>query len=164
MSSVVIQDGNYINAPHYSGRGDVEILFGKANVEKWADVDNENSTAFIANRIAWANHQAWAYINARLEGGIYSVPFEPPFPPIIVEMSARHAGVLLYDSRGLEDTETTDHLYTNHRDRVAEMLTQILAGQLKLNLPTREHAPKVVIQDLEPRVSTGDWFRRFRNR
>lgn len=130
---IIIEEGEYTNRPYYSDSNDVKMLYGENNVIKWADLDGNCSNAFIMNRIAWANAQAYTYINARLRGGVYKIPFEDPYPLEIVELSARWAGVLLYESRGLADAaENTNHMLVTHKNRVIRELNEIRAGLLRI--------------------------------
>jgi phage gp36-like protein len=121
--------------PMYAESKDIELIFGRSNVRKWADVENTESAYEIDQRICWALSEARAYIDDRLRGGRYTIPFTDP-PTRIVSMSARYAGVLLYDSRGITDMSEDGkpkHQLSAHRDMVEKFLDQILSGKIRLD-------------------------------
>lgn len=113
----------------YSTRSDVEEIFGKTNIKKWADMDNDDVTTDIEARITAAILYADAEINDRLRGGPYTLPFTS-VPTTIIRLSATMAAVWLHDLRGNEDE--TDQM-EGHRKRVQTMLSQILSRGLRLN-------------------------------
>jgi phage gp36-like protein len=90
---------------YYAERTDVELAFGQTNVSKWADVNNDEDADDIETRICWALSNGHAYINDRLNGGPYAIPFELPYPTQIILCTAYFAGAFLYDSRGVTDME-----------------------------------------------------------
>lgn len=131
----------------YCDRDDVEMVFGATNVEKWADVDNDEDATKIADRIDWAIEEASERIDTRMRGGLYEVPFSVPYPRTIVTLVARLAGITLYDARGITDPETPDAL-TPHRDLVEKGIGELLSGKARLDLtPATRQYPTVV--DLE---------------
>lgn len=115
----------------YSVRTDSEDIFGPANLSKWADLQNDDDADEIAARIAWAIQEAYEQINARLYQCKYTVPFEATYDPIIVTLSARLVGVLLYDNRKLIDSPEVDQMQ-NHRRMVEDTYSKIHGGQIKL--------------------------------
>lgn len=119
----------------YSDRDDVEMIFGATNVAKWADLDNDEDDGKIDARVEWACEEATDRIDGRLRGGPYEVPFDgSSVPRTIVTLSARLAGVLLYDGRGVTDEEAEDRV-TPHRKLVETGIAEILAGKVRLDLP-----------------------------
>lgn len=120
---------------YYATKHDIELIYGKTNVEKWADIDNNEIINDIAARINWALMQAHNYCNDRLVGSPYTIPFVLPYPVRVTETVARHAGVLLYDARGLVDaTDNQDgkDTMTVHRKTVDDFYKRLLADQIRL--------------------------------
>lgn len=115
----------------YSTRADSNQIFGKYNIDRWADLGNNENDDEITDRITWAIQEAYDQINARLKGCRYVVPFVATIDPIIVTLSARLTGVLLYDNRKLVDTPEFDEVM-NHRKMVEHVYKQIHGGQLTL--------------------------------
>jgi len=115
----------------YSTKAQSERIYGKSNILRWADMNNNEDEDEILDRIEWAIQEAYDQINARLKSCRYTVPFESPIDPVIITLSARLAGVLLYDNRRLVDIPEFDEaLY--HRTQVERMYKQIHGGQLSL--------------------------------
>jgi len=130
----------------YAVRANVEQIFGKDNVKKWADIENSRVSADIDAQVTWALDQANVDIDARLLGGPYSIPFVEPPEALITNIAARRAGINLYDSRQIEDTddENKDGL-TRHRNAVDSVIRAILAGTARLAIPTVSKSyPEVV--------------------
>jgi hypothetical protein len=127
--------GPEYNPSHYCKRSDIENVFGPHNVSAWSDIENRSDPAFIASRIAWAIQAATNEINDRLRGGAYELPFAP-IPETIRTVAATLAGVMLYESRGIEDVEESTgkplHKLHWHRNRVEKILTEIRSGIRKL--------------------------------
>lgn len=131
----------------YAERTDVELIFGRTNIYKWADVDNEEDDDFVAQRICWALQESYAYFNDRLRSGPYTIPFSTP-PARVISMSARWAGVILYDARGISDTsddKQPKHQLSAHRDMVVKFLNELLSSKARLDLEENGHSyPEVV--------------------
>jgi len=118
----------------YSVQSDTEDIFGPDNVSKWADLNNNKVATEISARITWAILEAKEQIDARLYGCKYSVPFilvESVYDPIIVTLSARLTGVLLYDNRRLIDIQDIDEVM-NYRKMVEQTIVKIHGGLVKL--------------------------------
>lgn len=133
--------------PMYAARTDIELIFGRTNVQKWADLDNEEDQDFISSRICWALAESRAAFDDRLRGGPYTVPFEEPYPRQIIVMSARLAGVILYDSRGVADSADEDnpnHALTMHRKMVEKFFQKVLGDQIRLDQEHTVNTPSVV--------------------
>lgn len=118
----------------YATRSDIELIFGKANVIKWADVDNNNNKLDILDRITWALESATAFFDNRLRRGPYVIPFVDDLDLEVVNHCARLAGVMLYESRGYEDTENTDgsHKLSPHRRIVNHFIAGVLSGRISI--------------------------------
>lgn len=132
----------------YSVKADSEQIFGKTNILKWADLNNNKNEVEISARITWAIQEAYDEINARLKGCRYTVPFVTTYDPIIVTLSARLTGVLLYDNRMLVDNPDTDELIF-HRRQVERVYKQIHGGQLSLvnYTPIAVRYPQAITMD-----------------
>lgn len=131
----------------YATKGDVENIFGATNIGKWADLDNDEDGDKIEARIEWALSLAESRINSKLRHGPYQIPFEcagsgsssgsggtPDVPLEIIDITARDAGVALYDGRRITDSpEDNDDELSTHRKSVKTTIKQILAGQLRLD-------------------------------
>jgi hypothetical protein len=119
----------------YCVRKDIELIYGKTNVKTWADVDNNGILQDITDRVDWAIENSYHQINDILLGGPYIVPFEEPFPIQIITESARLAGVMLYDSRGITDFSEDGkplHQLAYHRNMTDQFIKKILARQIRL--------------------------------
>lgn len=139
--------------PSYSDRAGLELVFGKSNVEKWADVNNDENAADVDARVTWALEQGYEYVNDRLRDGPYAIPFTLPAPATIKLLNERFAGVLLYESRGVTDVDGQGkpmHALAYHRDWVEKTIAQIFARQLRLNLtPQVTTYPQVLREEDE---------------
>lgn len=119
----------------YATRTDVEAIYGANNVERWADIDNDGDEDHIEARITWALGVAEDKLNNRLKSsGKYDIPFDEPVDSELTEMTARFAGVLLYESRGLTDTENDDgrNVLTGHRKQVDQFVKDVNSGKVRL--------------------------------
>ena len=134
----------------YSTRSDSNQIFGKMNIDRWADLDNLEKNEDILTRINWAITEAYDQINARLSGCRYTVPFEATIDPVIVTLSARLVGVLLYDLRKLVDSPEFDEM-SWHRRVIERTYKQIHGGQLTLVNYTRLSVayPQAITMDEE---------------
>lgn len=143
----------------YAERVDIEFIFGADNVKKWADLDNDENDVKIANRIDEALNLATVYIDDRLRGGPYKIPFTTEgdgsssshtnVPRQILDACARYAGVKLYESRGITDfnreAEEVDHQLSPHIIAVKRFLNNVMAGVVRLDTKIiATQIPKVV--------------------
>lgn len=121
----------------YCTRSDIEAVFGRTNVAKWADLDNDGTNAKIDARIAVAIEAATREVNNRLRGGVYAVPVLGD-DGTIREIAATLAGCWLYDIRGYQDynpeTGAPEHRYAPIRRRAEADLAAIRTGQLVVSL------------------------------
>jgi len=123
---------------------DVEMLFGETNVDKWADLDNDEDALKIAARIEWAIEEADNRIDTRMRGALYTIPFADPAPRTIETLSARLAGIALYDGRGITDQEMDDRMAA-HRKLVETTFGELISGKIRLDLtPTTGLYPRNV--------------------
>lgn len=141
----------------YCSRTDIEKIFGKANVLRWASLDNNEDADTIDERISNVCNFATEYVNSRLTFGRYVVPF-PSVPTLIVYMTAMFAGVQLHDGRVvINDRDAKDSVFRPRRD-FDRYIRQIQKGQLKLLDPTTETALEVRGRNVPATVTerTGD--------
>lgn len=148
----------------YSVANDLYQRFGTKNVRLWADLDNDQVTADIDERIEWAIGQADAQINSILgEKGRYMVPIvlldSTDTPNILTEISAALAGVRLYEARGIADFDPNTgqpiHRLIWHKRFAEDSLKKIIKGDLVLGAVLRTNvatlAPEVVSDTIAQR-------------
>ena len=85
----------------YSSRANIETLFGVANVEQWADLDNDRCGSKIRARINEAIIQADEEVDMALRDGPYDELPLDPVPEYIKKIAATLAGVNLFEARGV---------------------------------------------------------------
>jgi hypothetical protein len=124
IGSVLFTD----SGSYYCSRADVELVFGIANVSKWADLDNEENATFIANRITTMIALAHEQLEDAIRHSSYDLPFDP-IPVAVTYHTACLAGVLLYESRGEMDAEDEagNHRLTPFRRRWQSFVKQLLS-------------------------------------
>lgn len=127
----------------YCTSADLYQAFGEANINRWADLDNEGDITTIAARITWAIALACEYIDSKLVTGHYVVPFTT-VPKLVVHLNALYAGILLYDARLIVDTDKDQ--VSRQRKTFNNWIRQIQRGQLKL--VDTSGAP-LTVQDLQ---------------
>jgi hypothetical protein len=113
----------------------MELIFGIANVTKWADLNNTSDTSFITNRITTMIALAHEMTNDTLRAGAYTVPVVSPIPYSLSYHTACLAGVLLYESRGEVDSEDENgnHRLTPFRRRWDAYMKKVLGQGIVLN-------------------------------
>jgi phage gp36-like protein len=131
----------------YCTRAHLEKFFASADIRKWADRNNTLSAVEIEAAVTDAIEEATAYIDDRLRGGRYVIPFTAPAPRLIQDLCRKWAGCLLYAPRGSSDTDENgmpiDRLQ-GIRGEVETRLRQLRAGQITLDVEGTEHVPAVV--------------------
>ena len=120
----------------YATRNDLNRVFGKDNIDRWADPENSGSDpAWITERINWACEIGSANFEGRLAEGPYAIPIEMDgnndYPPMVVLIVASIAGVTLYDTRRVADSDGNDQV-AQQRKNFELFIRQIMRGQLKL--------------------------------
>lgn len=133
----------------YATRTDMDNVFGSDNINKWANVNGNSNAIEITGRVAWALEQATAEINDELFLGPYEIPFTAPIPLQVVRQCATFAGVLLYEARGVADSEDDQdgaHKLRLHRKNVMRFLGRIVSGRIRFaGVTLRTHFPKAII-------------------
>lgn len=119
--------------PNFCVKSDVEAQYGRVNINKWADLDNDKNIQTINNRVEWACGNATDYLIGRLIQRRYNLPFEV-VPNRIKFLSALFSGILLYDGRLVRDNENRDEL-SRVRKEFLKGIREILNGQFILTNP-----------------------------
>lgn len=133
----------------YSVRADIEVRFSKGNIAKWADLDDDGVLADIESRITAAITYADAVIDARLRGGPYTIPFvASTLPELILDASAKLAGVWLYEARGVTDWDVESgkpqHQLHFQKNEVMKLLKELMVGRVRLDLTFTTSIPEVI--------------------
>lgn len=146
----------------YCTAQDVYSLFGRSNVDKWADLENtrvrSEMDARIAVAIAWASEE----VDDKLRGGPYLLPVGTgsgvppsgsfPVPKTIMDVAARLAGVWLYEARGIEDVDAEGralHKMSWHKNRAYQVLAEVRNGTRRLAITALTTFPEAVSMDDE---------------
>lgn len=130
-----------------AARIDVERIFGPTNVRNWADLESRRDEDHIAGRIEWSLELAESKVMARMRLGPYRIPLEAPVDPVVVDLVARMAGVLLYDSRGSADGDGETNTISPHRKQVDETIRAIMAGQIRISHERSKSYPAAGAQE-----------------
>lgn len=142
--------GSSLPSDVYCAREDVEALYGKANVLRWADLDNNQDTADIDARELRGRIEAYTEINSVMRNKRYTIPFTAPFPYELRQVAAIYSGLWLYESRGSVDTDDegrTVHRYALKRKEFYRKLQAIATGSRDMEgqvLVSLRSAPSVV--------------------
>lgn len=134
----------------YCTTDDLEQKWGATNLDKWADLDNDQDAVKMAARKAKAIEVASESVNDQLRGGPYVIPFSdaPATPILIVEVACQLAGVWLYENRGVQDYNTEDgspvHRLSWHKKDARKKLLQLKAGTVKINATSYTAIPEKV--------------------
>ena len=124
----------------YSTRADVELIYGRDNVSKWADVNNNGDLKEITARVTFSIKSADDFIEDALRSGPYVVPlvFIAPATALsqtIINLSAMKAGFVLYSSRGIVDAADSEkNQLAPQLKKVMTTIRTILDGRLTLLL------------------------------
>lgn len=111
---------------------DLYNVFGRVNINSWADADNLTEEDSIDARIEWAIEQAANYITAKLARK-YKVEDWTTFPAIVKDLVVRRAGVELYRTpRGMTDGSDMSQTIGMFDQDIENRLNLILAGALIL--------------------------------
>jgi hypothetical protein len=141
-------DGDYL-----SNKRDVEYIFGKANVARWSNPDNEEDYSEGEDRIDQANKYAESEFLGRMLEGPYSIDdIRTIKPSMCVTICASLAGSWLYDTRRVVDASPESDEIGAQRKNANRWIQEIMSGKLKLYDPatyeplskTAENSPRVV--------------------
>jgi hypothetical protein len=136
-------------------------LFGKDNIKKWCRF-GEDTEDDVQARVVGFMLDADEFIDQYLYGGVVEVPFPrgDDLPRIIRTAANTLAGVLCYESRGIDDEGETGKV-SPQRQRVMRLLTAIKTGAYTLPgaVPYTPIAGGSDIQTLENRYIDWDAWR-----
>lgn len=128
----------------YATEADMINLFGRTNIRTWADLENRDNQVDIDARVAWALSTAEDWVNDRLRYGPYEIPFTEPVVSAIRDLTARQAGVLLYSTRGIADTDAGQKpLLVEHKKYIEMTVRDIMKKKLRLDLTSKKCYPAV---------------------
>jgi phage gp36-like protein len=133
----------------YSTEAHLKLVYGKANIQKWADADNNLNASERSARIAWAIESADEHINARLRLRGWTIPFTST-PVLIRDISAMLAGAKLYEfPRGIVDGDEADSAVAERKVQAETMLDDIVRGYLKLDVDNTCNSMPFVVKEGE---------------
>lgn len=125
----------------YITRETLELIFGQANIQRWADLDGDRNDDKIRNRINFAIQTASAYIETILRGRNYtSVTVDDSVKRLIAQIAALH----LYDAREIIDGDPAADRMSVVRQQVDEYLGKIRRGEITLKGERTKATPAVV--------------------
>ena len=121
----------------YCVDSDLDLAFGRDNVRKWADANNNRLETEVVARKLWARQAATDELDASLAASEYQFPLDDaePYPGLLVRMCAYLAGVLLYESRGVTDVDAEgrpQHSLMWFRRRVEQFIKDLHGRRIKL--------------------------------
>jgi len=106
------------------------ITFGRDNINKWADLDNDGDDATIANRIEYAITWAEAHFTSLVCKGRTL-----PVSPVVDDVIARLAGIWLYDSRGIAEEDAEKSPIAHHRKYCEKWMKAYLEQGVNFDKP-----------------------------
>lgn len=131
----------------YAQFEDVCQIYGRTNVNKWADLDSRQSQVDIDARIKWALETSYAELHDRLRGGPLALPVASPYPRTLVRLQAMMTGLWLYESRGVQDADESKHQLMWHRKEVSRLIMDIHAGKLRFDTSDAPGNIPIVVLD-----------------
>ena len=132
----------------YCTRKDVERVFGRLNVSQWADLDANEDSEEIQDRIDYNIAQAGNQVNGDLGSSPYGTPFEDPYPDVIIYLTAIQTGVLLYMGRRIV-TDDSENQVSAQQGLYQTIVDKINADTFKLlNVTRKSTKPIKVVKDL----------------
>ena len=130
----------------YLDRDTLELIFGKANIKRWADLDGDGDEAKITDRIKYAIQSASDFIETILRGKNYDlVDVDDSIKRLIAQIAALN----LYDAREIIDGDPTSDKLSIVRQQVDEYIGKIRRGEITLKGKRTTSTPKVVPYDDE---------------
>lgn len=112
-------------------RKTLEMTFGRDNISKWADLDNNGDEADMELRIAYALAWAESHFLSMLEG-----IETPPSCPAVDDVKVKFAGIWLYESRGITEQDATTSPIAHHRKYCYEWMNGYLKSAIRFTTPT----------------------------
>lgn len=148
-----IQASAAVQDPQWTSREELERVFGKTSVARWADVDNTGNKEEVEERIEYAVEWATVDAKSRLAGSPAGTIVDPP-------INLRHAvtqlaGVQLYTSRGVKDNgddREGRHRLLQHKRDAEAFFRRINAGTIRLQgtTPVTTYPVAVAPQIFDP--------------
>lgn len=118
---------------YWTSETELEDMFGTENVRTWADLENEDDAATIMRRkrwaIQWATDEARSHLARTRYAGLDCAP------AVLRQATTRLAGVLLYESRGVQDADgegNPQHRLRWHRAEAEKFFRRVKADQVYL--------------------------------
>lgn len=105
-------------------------VFGKSNIDQWADLDNTQNDGIISSRIAWAIATTEAEIRSMLERGPYAWA-DISTHPVVKQMVGIKAGLLLYTPRAVALEKDQANPLRGYEKLIKEMIQRVHSGNLK---------------------------------
>lgn len=136
-------------------RAMVEMIYGAANVARWADADNLDNQTTITNRIAWAIYRADLYVEGKLSL-LYTVPMNP-IPALVSEWIAERAGIELYISpRGLVEGSDETAVMESRIAKLDQRIGEAVQGLIRfLDVPTTfTTTPQYICETFQKRLDS----------
>lgn len=126
----------------YISQSDLNSAFGENNVIQWSNLDNSTTTV-DSTRVTAAITFAEAFVQDRLRGGRYTIPFSANSSgatELLKQCMAKMAGWWLYQSRGTNDTAIDAKLEVQRAEAEA-LLDRIASGQIQLDIALSHSGP-----------------------
>lgn len=147
---IQMSDGDYI-----SNKRDIEYIFGKANVEQWANPDNETDYAEAEIRVDQSNLYGETEFLGRMAEGPYDLDDILTIKPqMAITICASLAGTWLYDTRRVVDSDPGTDEIGAQRKNANRWIQEIMSGKLKLIDPTTK-IPLTKTSENSPRAVSG---------
>lgn len=135
---------------------DLENVFGRDNINHWADLDNDDNAGTISSRINWAINLATAEVQAQLTATSYT--WDVVVGHILVNNAiAIKAGLWLYANRAKSDEgdgTTPTNPMRRHEKWLDLFFKQLSTGALKLDIERSGRSFPAVVVDGYGDVST----------
>jgi len=130
-----VTDANLVLG-RYTDSTRIELMFGGDNVHKWLALNDRDSPIDYALREYQIIKDAEQWIDDRLKGSFISEAFTEDIPAIIQQIATEIAGVMMYEARGITDTNPVtgapQHKYRFIRDRAEARLKDLKYGKIKV--------------------------------
>lgn len=150
----------------YATRQNLETIFGKQNILRWADLDGENNAQDISERIQYACETASSNFEDILRQRRYLFPIT--VSRTVIDLVSRMAALLLYDGREMIDGNGGTDALSLVRQKVEEKLGKIRRGEIILEGIQTKCSPAVIpdkhLSRLDERTDFSDPFRPFKPR
>jgi hypothetical protein len=131
---------SYSFASAYCELADMEAVFGRDNIEAWADINNDANADDIAQQQARAANLATSKMNLLFRRSDYAIPFSGTDRTITDDWTAKWAGLILYDLRGSQDMDEDGkpfHKYSGLKNRMKAEIRDVVSGKYCLDLAVK---------------------------